>query len=228
MYEVQTMYYLENLAAAPRDLHGSSGATPDEPIFIIRRFFLCKTTLDVLMGCVKRGFAIILGILAGVLLLTALAGVLCMNYNLAQIALVEHIEADIEEQVVVVDSVISHQQGLVFNAVECIHQRHLHSRGHAAWHGVAGGEAALQPAPPRDAIRAVRGCGHAAAHPAGHLERLLDLVTHRAPGALTFHPNPELSFLQPAFSLHDFLEGLAAADDLPTVAVHHDLCGQGA
>lgn len=72
------------------------------------------------MVCVKRGFAIILGILAGVLLLTALAGVLCMNYNLAQIALVEHIEADIEEQVVVVDSVISHQQGLVFNAVECI------------------------------------------------------------------------------------------------------------
>lgn len=156
------------------------------------------------MGCVKRGFAIILGILAGVLLLAALAVVLCMNYYLAQIALVEHIEADIEEQVVVVDSVISHQQGLVFNAVECIHQRHLHSRGHAA------------------------------AHPAGHLERLLDLVTHRAPGALTFHPNPnlnpnpELSFLQPVFSLHDFLEGLAAADDLPTVAVHHDLCGQGA
>lgn len=150
------------------------------------------------MGCVKRGFAIILGILAGVLLLAALAGVLCMNYYLAQIALVEHIEADIEEQVVVVDSVISHQQGLVFNAVECIHQRHLHSRGHAP------------------------------AHPAGYLKRLLDLVTHRAPGALTFHPNPELSFLQPAFSLHDFLEGLAAADDLPTVTVHHDLCGQGA
>lgn len=53
----------------------------------------------------KRVYNIILGALAGLLLLAALAGVLCMNYYLAQIALVEHIEADIEEQVVVVDSV---------------------------------------------------------------------------------------------------------------------------
>lgn len=41
----------------------------------------------------KRGVAIIPGILAGLLLLAALAGVLCMNHYLAQIALVEHIEA---------------------------------------------------------------------------------------------------------------------------------------
>ena len=53
----------------------------------------------------KRAYNIILGTLAGLLLLAALAGVLCMNYYLAQIALVEHMAADIEEQVVVVDSV---------------------------------------------------------------------------------------------------------------------------
>ena len=41
----------------------------------------------------KRAYNIILGVLAGLLLLAALAGVLCMNHYLAQIALVEHIEA---------------------------------------------------------------------------------------------------------------------------------------
>ena len=53
----------------------------------------------------KHAYNIILGVLAGLLLLAALGGVLCMNHYLAQIALVEHMAADIEEQVVVVDSV---------------------------------------------------------------------------------------------------------------------------